>query len=58
MLRCAGSYVKFVLKLFCLRASLSREEAASNVSSSHDSLLIRLLMDEGNCRLQHYDEAN
>ena len=45
-----GSYVSSVSKLHRFSASLYNGFAALNVCSSHDSLLIRLLIDFGNCR--------
>ena len=45
-----GSYVKLVLKLLRLSASLYRGAVSLNVCSLHESLLILLLMDWGSWR--------
>ena len=43
------SQVRVSSKLLCLKASLYSWDEASNVCLLHESLLIRLLMDEGSC---------
>ena len=46
-----GWYFSSESKLLCLNASLYSGFAALNVSSLHDSLLMRLLIDVGSCRM-------
>ena len=43
----AGSYLSWVVKLLCLKASLYVGAAKSNISLLEDSWLMRLLIDLG-----------
>ena len=43
----AGSYLSWVVKLLCFKASLYVGAAASNISLLEDSWLMRLLIDLG-----------